>query len=419
MEGRAYIEFGSDTPTPPDSVATQASYGSLSDLGEVSAVDIRRVQHLKKEREEQLLLIRNRIEKLKGAESQVWKDITKCKVQSTQLQEAQLRNQSRHLEELEAQRYKHVEQEEMRDVAAVQRDGRQRRLRVVQSSVVQQRRQAGESGRLESKKRMVQVEEEEEKRWAHRVIQIERAREEDRRSKMRRQFLEERRREERRQRQANELAAIERETRDIEDQLAQEEREEMQWITRLKNSQTMRQAALQALETISIESKVPVRRRDAAICVTQRVHQPGAPLGQIVEEPEELQVIDICVRSRSADRHAKSKIGTCRSPLSPRRVPASPTSPRDVKTDPARSQSRSAKHLAGFSPRKLAGMSLEQLQDLQNALTTAYDSQVKRKPRIFGGGRGGKITSRTVAEGTLHVTDVKGSPVCSSRVAAT
>lgn len=260
-----------------------------------TVADVKRLARLKAEQESRLKMLRARVDRLQAQERRVWKDVTWTQQQSLQTQEAQLRRQAqqaegaRHLRDLlgeEQARKEHAQQMRLRSHEAKEIP----RLRRYEEN-----KAAGKQVREESQRIAAELQDAKQRTLKAKASQVEARRQQRRQHKLRKELEQSRLEQQRQDENMMRYAELQEEIQSAEMAIASAERDELNAVKRLQNSQSVRAEASLAVGPHRGRSGRSSPRfyggTPAAAAATElsSLARRGVGLDQITEEQQEQQ----------------------------------------------------------------------------------------------------------------------------------
>lgn len=215
-----------------------------------SMVDCKRLAKIKAEQEQRLQMLRARVGMLQTTERKVWKDVTWTQQRSLAAQEAQWRRQAQQAERLRLERELSAQEQALRERA---REARQRaaetkdmpRLRKFEENQA-----VGKQVRQDSKRLMAALQEVREQTRQSKATKVEVRRQQRRQSSLRKELEAARKEQARQDDNSLKVAELQEEIQNAEMAIAAAEREELSAVSRLQNSQSVRNEVLTQLQDI-------------------------------------------------------------------------------------------------------------------------------------------------------------------------
>lgn len=241
-----------------------------------SAVEVAHLQNMKRQQEQVLQAISNRIRHLQHVERKIWKEITDARSSCLKRQEAQLRHQGKTVDSLNRAR------QDRRNVAEMQRAfteertlHRQRRDQAL-NSVYQHKVQAGRNIRCESAQLLGLLNENEAQRQLEAASKAEELRLLRSQAKLKRQLSEADARRERSQRHANRQQELEEQLSQVRNCIERAEQDELGCLRQLQNSRAVRDSLMSGEIRPSRDSE-PSTNGEALLATTLRASGQSTP----------------------------------------------------------------------------------------------------------------------------------------------
>lgn len=306
-----------------------------------SAVEVERLVHLKREQEKHLSAISNRIRHLQTAERKVWKEITEARNGCLKRQEAQLRHQSEGVEEMQRVHEEQRRRAELNRAVLAARATRRQHRQVALQATQERKAQMGRDGRVESNRLQRLLERDSDQRKVDAFARAEGHRRERAQAKLRRQVVVSEKSNEAKLRNAARTYELEETLAQVANHIKQAEEEEMACVTRLQNSQAVRDSLIDEAQMVT-SNVLPLTPHKAMGSATVHVPSKGVARGQSMPDVK-AQNIPPAERISTG----RSPVGTPGTPKSPPTrtrgvAPASPPSKsRQVHPSPPSPPSRS------------------------------------------------------------------------------
>lgn len=393
-----------------------------------SAVEVDRLVRLKAEQEKALNAISNRIRHLQAAERKVWKEITDVRNGCLKRQEAQLRHQSDEVEMMQRGQGEQRRRAELIRACASERALHQQRRQVALQATRERKAQMGREGREESNRLQRLLERGSEQRKLEAASRAEEHRREKAQVKIRRQVDNTEKGREKKFRNAARSNELEETLAQVVGRIQQAEQEEMACITRLQNSQAVRDSLMDEIRTTNPPPMPTPQRASASASVS--VSSKGVSRGQSMPDiapdsipgtpkirsrgvapsspPSRIRRINSArpAEGRSGGSPTLSPSAQCGS-LSARSIRSTPTpcAPRSTSA-----RSRSVQGLKSGSPRSWdpsVNGGFDELVNIQTQLTQLqrrYDSKLRQVQ---------KITSNKTGQQGPKISASKGRPTIS------
>merc|ERR1740122_54188 len=213
-------------------------------------VDVKRLMKLKAEQQERLKKLRVRVDRLASQEQRVWKDVARTQEKSLQAQEKQMQRQEQHGELARLERQISAQEQALRNRVRDQRLYTLETRDVPRLRKLEENKALSDQVRNDSKRLNASVQLSREQQVQNKAAHVDARRQQCRQQKLKREL--DRTRKERVQQEANaeRYAELQEEIQNAELAIAVVERQEINAVQRLQNSQSVRAEIVSQLQDI-------------------------------------------------------------------------------------------------------------------------------------------------------------------------
>lgn len=242
-----------------NSMGSTAEVTEEEHLGTPSVVDCNRLARIKAEQEQRLKMLRSRIDRLTAQERRVWQDVTWTQQMSLQAQEKQWRRQAQQADRLKLERDLLAQEQAFHDRGVEMRQRAVETKDIPRLQKFEENRAVGKQVREDSKRLMSALQEVREQTLQSKVMQVEVRRQQRRQQKLRKELELAQQEQARQDQNALMFAELQEELQSTETAIAAAERDELNAVQRLQNSQTVHANVLSQLQDWTSGS-TPMRR---------------------------------------------------------------------------------------------------------------------------------------------------------------